>query len=246
MKIAVYSFSENFTLQLAVGLIPKGIEPIEIDKVENLLLVLQNDMEIPILLTESPDLAILEKAREIRPKIHIFLIIHSSFKPQELIKLSKVGITALIDYAENANTVIESVTQNIIKHGIRVEERRAHIRVTPSAYEQATASIYVKNINRFIQSSLIDISAGGIAVKILDSLDASIVVVGNVYEPIFLHITGMDIKCQAKLMGKRNDIAGFKYESVEEKEMNKIASYIHNRIMENSKKNYDSMLLKAR
>jgi hypothetical protein len=243
MKIVIYTFAENFTLQLAIELIPKGVEPVEVTTREEVLEFLKNQNdEAIILLSESSELEFLKQAKEIKSNTYIFLIYHGSFKSAELMELMKIGITSLIEYSDNPAKIVDDIIQNIIRNNIRINERRKHLRITPSPYEEVTASIYIKNINRFVHGSLIDISAGGVAVKLKDSIEASILIINQIYDPLLLHIRGMEIKTISRLIGKRGAMAGFKFENVEEKDMRKIATYIHMRIGENTKKLINELL----
>ena len=151
-------------------------------------------------------------------------------------------LSLLYDISKEFQQIVDDIIKNIIKNNIRYYEKRRHIRVNPKPYESISASIYIKNINRFINGSLMDISAGGVSIKLNDSLEASILVVNNIYDPLLLHIRGMDIKTIARLVGKSNDIAGLKFENVEKNDMGKIATYIHMRILEKSKKHINDLL----
>lgn len=244
MKLLINTYSEKDSLELAINLIPKGIEPIETASQEETIAVLKNDPQIVVLLTEAKDIEYLTEIKKTSPNTHIFLVYHQSLKPQELMPMMKVGITALIEYTVSSSAITESIIQNIIRNNIRSEERRLHIRVTPNHFEKAMAAIYVRDLNRFLKGELLDISAGGAAVKLQDTIEASMLNINSVYDPLLVQIRGMEIRTLAKLVGRRKEMTGFKFENVEEKEMRKLAGYVYMRVMEQSKQFIDNMMEK--
>lgn len=243
MKILVNTYYDKDSTEMAIDLIPKGIEPVECATKEETLVYLKNDPSVIVVVTETKEIEFLQEIKKLTPHVYIFLIYHSSLKPQELLPLMKVGIAALIEYSNATSVITESIIQNIIRNNIRSTERRLHIRVAPNNFEKAQAAIYVKDMNRFVKGELVDLSAGGIAVRLQDTLEASILNVNNVYDPLLVQIRGMEIRTLAKLVGRRQLMTGFKFENVEEKEMKKLSSYIYMRIMEQSKNFLDDMMI---
>lgn len=160
-------------------------------------------------------------------------------------KLSKLGVHALIPYKENANAIAEDIIENIIKNHIESHERRAHVRIQPKEYENIEASIFIKGINRFVHGKLIDISAGGVAIRLNDSIEASILDMEKLYNPVVLHIRGMEVKTLSRLKGKRADMAGFKFENIEKSDMHHIATYIHMRLQDSSAKVLGELMKKG-
>lgn len=242
MKIAIYTYSDNFTTQLAIETIPKGVEPIECKEKDELVQIIAEDKEIILIVTESTEMEFLEKVKEVRPDVNIFLIIHKSYKPKDMMKLLKIGIRSLIEFAEDTSRVGDAIIENIIQNNIRTDDRRQHVRVTPNPFEKSIVAIYIRDLNRFVNGELIDVSTGGAAVKLFDSLDASILSLNGIYDPFIIQIRGMDIKAVAKLMGKRQDMAGFRFENIEKVDMSKLSGYIHMRISENSRRRNDELM----
>ena len=236
MKMIVHTYSHAFAEDLGVELIPMGIESVESATPEETAALLTQDQTVHIILTENHDVDFLKKLKEACPALHIFLLAHQTLKPDYLRTLMTVGITSVINYSENVPQIAEEVVKDIIQNNIRTEERRFHVRVQPRDVENVKGAVFLKDLQKFIQGNILDISAGGIAIKLEDSLDASLLVVKNLYDPVMISMKGMQIKTLARLMGQRGDIAGFKFENVEAKDMKKIASYIHKKITENAKK----------
>ena len=242
MRCLVYCYAPEIAKQLAIQLIPKGFEPIEVENVDEVYALLKMSEKNHLLITENVQEEFLQKVRETDPDIALFLLYHVSMKPSEVIKLQKAGVQALIEYMEDTPLLSDIITDQVIRNHIKVEERRKHVRVMPAQYENNQASVFIKGIGRFVQGRLIDLSAGGVAIKLNDSIEASILDKDKVYNPLVLHIRGMEIKTIAKLIGKREDFAGFKFEIVEEKDMTRISSYIHMRLQESKYSTIKAMM----
>ncbi len=244
MKSVIYTFSESFTSQLAIDLIPKGFEPIELQSEAEVLAYIRDIGQVKLFITEIINEEFLNHVRELDKELKLFLLFHSSLKPQDLLKLSKLGVHALIPYKESARAVADDIIENVIKNQVISTDRRMHVRIQPNDYENFQASIFIKGLNRFVHGKLIDISAGGAAIKLNDSIEASMLELEKVYSPVVLHIRGMEIKTLSRLKGKREDMAGFKFENVETKDIHNIASYIHMRLVETSSKILSDLMKK--
>lgn len=245
MKCVIYTFSEAFTSQLAIDLIPKGFEPIELQSEQEVLTYAKEFSDIQLLITEIINEDFLGNIRQINKDVKLFLLFHSSLKPQDLLKLSRMGVHALIAYRENPRALADETIENVIKNQIISTDRRMHVRIQPTDYERFEASIFLKGLNRFVHGRLIDISAGGAAIQLNDSIEASMLELEKVYSPVVLHVTGMEIKTLARLKGKRDDLAGFKFENVEPKDIHNIASYIHMRLQEKSRKTLKDLMQRS-
>ncbi len=242
MKTLIYTFIDEFTTELAIGIIPKGFEPIELSSEKEVLAYLDSGAEAALLVTESAHEDFLRKVREKNNKIHLYLLAHASLKPADLIRLSSMGITALIPYSDNHHSLAEEILHNAMSSSIMNTEKRFHVRVQPSQNEKIEASVFIKGLNRFVHGDLIDLSAGGAAIRLKDSIEASILDIEKVYNPLMLHITGTQIKTLARLKGKREDIAGFQFENIEKHDMHSVATYIHSSLQQNSKKFINTLL----
>lgn len=236
MKLIIHTFSHAFAEELGVELIPMGIEGVEALTPEEAGAILIQDQGINVVLTENPDMEFMKKLKESRPSLHLFLMAHQNLKPEELRNLQSIGITSVINYNENLPAIAEEIVKDIIQNNIRTEERRFHVRVQPKDVENVKGAIFLKDLRRFVRGVILDISAGGLAIKLEDSLDASLLLPKSLYDPLLISMKGMQIKTLSRLVGKRNDVAGFKFENVEAQDMRRIASYIHKKITENTKK----------
>ncbi|OHD54119.1 MAG: hypothetical protein A2Y33_10415 [Spirochaetes bacterium GWF1_51_8] len=242
MKILVYTYAESYTLQLAIEMIPKGIEPIETKSKEDALQLLKSQEDIHIVVSESPEIDFLQQVKDTRKDLHVLLLFHQNLKPKDLMSMMSLGITALVEYNPSAAIVADGIIQNILKFGLRTPERRAHLRVQPSNIENAVGAVYLRDAAKFIRGNLIDISAGGAAIAFYDSIESSMLLQNHVYDPVLLQMRGLEIKTIARLKGKRDSTAGFQFENVEEREMNKIATYVHYKMNEGSEDFYETIL----
>jgi hypothetical protein len=233
MKMLINTFSTIVTNDLGIELIPMGIESIATISVNDTLSMLKGDEKISILLTENFEFSFLEQVKGINTKIHIFLIANQGLKPAELKNISKIGISAIINLHENISIMCEEILKGIIRNNIHSSEKRVHMRVQPKDVEEVKAAIYIKNLKRFVRGNVLDISAGGVAIKLMDSIEASILQQKTVYDPLLIALKGMEIKTISTLVARRDTVAGFKFENVESRDMKKIASYIHSRVTDN-------------
>ena len=112
MKMIVYTYDEKFTFQLAIELIPKGFEAIEANNREEIFNALKND-NINILVCECSDFEFLKQIKSINPGIYIFLIYHRNFKSDELVKIMKIGVTALIEYSDNPAIIVDDIMSEL-------------------------------------------------------------------------------------------------------------------------------------
>lgn len=235
MKMLIHTFSPNDSRELGIELIPMGIEGMSVNHPDEAKKLLSQNPDVTIVLTETAESEYLEALKAINPKIQLFLLVHNDLKPADLIALTRTGIRAIIHYTENFAAMSDEVIRNILSLNIRSQERRFHIRIQPREFEQIKAAVFIKNLKKFVRGDVVDISAGGIALKLHDSLEASLLQPGSVYDPLLISFQGMDIKTMATLIAKRNNAAGFKFDNVEPKDMRKISSYIHTRITETSR-----------
>lgn len=237
MKIVIYTFENNFTSQLAVDLIPNGIEPIEATTRKDAIEIIKNEASIALLLSETSEKEFLQQVKETRSDIPIFFIYHSNFKTKELMDLMKLGVVALIEYSDETDLIADGIIENIIKNRISVKEQRKHLRIEPARYEKdkVYVTITLKEIGRSLRVKIADISAGGVAIRIKKDLSEKILKEGNIFSPFLMQFRGMEVKTIAKLVGLHDDIAGFRFENVEKKEMRKISTYIYMRMQEDSK-----------
>jgi len=235
MKILLYTFSEDYNRELGIDLIPFGIESIECNFEKQVFDILKFNSDINILTTENYNINFLEEVRKLKQEMNFFLIIPNSFKPNELIKLTKFGIKSILNYNDNTYQMAEEIIKTILRYNLKTNERRMHMRVKINSYEKITASVFLKDLRKFIRGLLIDISAGGFLLKLYDSLESSLLVPNKPYDPVIITIGPFEIKTVSTLVYKKDDMAGFRFDNIEYKERRIIASYIHRKIQENIK-----------
>ncbi len=245
MKSIVHTYSHAFAEELGIELIPMGIETVEAATPDEVLALLKKDESVQILMSESVEAPYLQNVRETRPAVHIFLLAHQNLKPGDLKALGPAGITSVIAYSENVANIAEEFVKTILRNNIRTTERRAHVRVQPRDVENVKAAVLIRDLSgdrhRFIQGSVLDISAGGVAIRLDDLREAGALKLKTVYDPVVIVMKGMQIKTVSRLMGRRDNIAGFKFENVEPADMRKIASYIHGKVSECTRKFTDKV-----
>src|SRR5208283_4498469 len=123
-----------------------------------------------------------------------FLIIRNIVNPAGVVPLLKIGVMSVINYSNNTSSMAEEIVQSIIYNKITTNDKRLHIRVQPKTSENIITSIYLRNLNRFVRGKVIDISAGGLAVTIEDSLECGFLNQGTVYDPTVIFLPGHETK----------------------------------------------------
>ena len=230
MRVYIYTFSKQYSKDIGIELIPLGVELIEFSSLEDLFVNINNDKSVKMLITETYDYESLTKIKELRPDIYFILLAHQNLKPIELIKMSKIGIRHILNYTENSVNMAEDIIKTILSDHSKDREKRFHVRVQPKSTEEIIGAIFIKSIKKFYKGNIIDISAGGFAIKLEDTIEASNLTIGNLYDPVLVSIIGSDIKTTSTLVVKRNNIAGFKFDNIELKYMKKISEYIYVRL----------------
>ncbi len=235
MKLLIFNYSLTDTSDLAIDLIPMGLECQETTSKDEAIKVLKKNNAMPIFLTENYEIDFLKQVKEINPSICIFLLVKNSIKPDAIKSLSTLGISAIINFSQNTNQMAEEIVRCIVTSNIHPQDKRTHIRIKPKDFEEIKGAIYLKSLNKFIKGNIIDISAGGTAILLDDSTEVSLLSPKTVYDPLIILIKGDSIKTLATLIAVRKNAAGFRFDNVEAVGMRKIAAYIHYRISENSR-----------
>lgn len=230
MKALVYSFSQAYGRELALEMIPLGIESIEAFSAVQVPELLNKNKDITLLVTENTDRGYLEKIRKEFPNVHIFILVRESMKPSDLLKLGTFGIKGIVAYTENPGTVADDIIKQIISLNLRTNDKRMHLRIQPSASEKMAGAIFIKPEKRFSRGMVLDISAGGIAMRIQDPNDTDIMLVGRTYDPLLISFTGFQIKTLSTLVARRHDVAGFRFDNIEPRDMKIISEYIYTKV----------------
>lgn len=235
MKILIYTYSGHYNKDLALEMIPLGMEPLEACSVEEALGFIEKTEGLQIIITENTDMNFLDQMKAKRSGMSIFMIVHDTMKPQALMQLVKSGITSVLNYTQNVSQMAEEIIRSVIHNNIRTREKRQHVRVAPKSVEVMTGSVFYKEQRKFIRGNIINISAGGLALQFFDTLEAGQLQMGRNYDPVLIAMRGFDIKTVATMVGKRDSIAGFRFDNVEPRDMKRIAEYIHDRLRESGR-----------
>jgi hypothetical protein len=227
MRVFVFTFSREYNRDLAIELIPLGIEPVEIESKAELLESAAKFPDIRNLITEYPDIDLVYQLKNIQSDIRITLILHTQTQPDEVIRLSKTGVRHLLNFHENPSDMAEEILGTLIEEQGRSREKRLHYRVQPMPSEKLVGTIFGKDQKNFTRGNLLDISAGGFAIRLPENPEPLNLSVGHTYDPVFLSIPGSQVKTLSTLVAKRQNIAGFRFDNVEPQSMKRIAEYIY-------------------
>jgi hypothetical protein len=233
MKIFAYEHFLNNITDLTIDLIPMGLECIQSSSKEEFVNILKKDQNIPILLTGTEDTGLLKIVREINQSIYIFYIVKNTMKPEMMKTLTPFNISAIINFSESSSHIAEEIVRNIVANNISKKDQRVHIRVRPKDQEIIQSAVCIKDTGRFIRGKVIDISAGGCAIKFDNPSEVSLLTPRTVYDPLLLKIDETGIKAVATLIAMRNNTAGFHFDNVEHSDMRKLSAYIYRQIMGN-------------
>jgi len=243
MKALLYAYNPEYAKDLAIRLIPFGIEAIPCSEVDDIVQQkCEDDTPFHVIFTEKTDKEFIARLRETYKTPHTIVLASHDLPPAELKELVPLGVTTVMRLKNQPEAMVEEIVQFIVAHDIRSRDKRLHIRVQPQPHETAMASVFLKNMARFVRGRILDISAGGFALMVEDTLEASLLTPGELYERVILSLNGREIKTIAKLVVRRDVIAGFKFENVEPREMLEIATYVYNHLEENYKRKLRSMM----
>ncbi len=228
MKIGMcYSYDE-LNLDMAVEMIPKGFEPVECHMSRGQFTDEAKESDIKVFVTDQMDKGILAKIRLENPDIWVFLVYRPSEYYKDLLEIMKLGQVELIEYSSDPSQMAESIVNRVIHNNLRGKERRVHLRVHPGEHETNHVTIILKHLNnRILNAKLLDLSCGGAALQFPDSLDASLLEVGHIYDFVNIHLRGKRIRVMSRVVGKRQSFSGLKFEHVDEQSMHAIAEYVY-------------------
>lgn len=232
MKMLFYEHFLNNMSDLTIDLIPMGLECIDCPTRDEFFKCLKADSPAPLMMTGTREIGLFTQIREINPSINIFYIVKNTVKPELIKTFTPFSITAIINFTENSAHLADEIVRAIVSHNISKKDKRVHFRVRPKETEIIASAVCVKEINRFIKGKVIDISAGGCAIKFDNPAEVSLLTPKTVYDPLLLKIDGAGIKALATLVAIRNDAAGFHFDNVEPVQMRRLANYIYRKITE--------------
>ncbi|URA10907.1 PilZ domain-containing protein [Thermospira aquatica] len=243
MKALLYAYNTEYAKELAIRLIPFGMETFPFSS-EHDIQAEENNEESPfqVIFTEKTEKEFLENLKKKYQNQPLIILTSKDLPPSEMRNLIPLGISTIMKIKNQPEAMVEEIVQFMTAHNIRSKDKRLHIRVQPKPHETATASVYLKKMARFVKGKILDISAGGFALAAEDSLEISLLAPGELYDNVILSLNGKEIKTVARMIVRRDVIAGFKFENVEPNEMYKIATYIYNHLEENYQRKLKSMM----
>ncbi|MGA2141631.1 MAG: PilZ domain-containing protein [Brevinematales bacterium] len=234
MKMLFYEHFLNNMSDLTIDLIPMGLECIDcLSQDEFFNCLKSSDSPATIMMTGTKEIGLFKQIREISPSINIFYVVKNTTKTDLIKSFAPFCITAIINFTESSVHMADEIVRAIVSHNISTKDKRVHIRVRPIEPEIITSAVCIKEINRFIKGKVIDISAGGCAIKFDNHEEVSLLSPKTVYDPLLLKIDGTGIKALATLVAIHNNAAGFHFDNVEPVQMRRLANYIYRKISEN-------------
>jgi len=243
MRALLYTYNPEYAKELAIRLIPFGIEAIPCTEEKDVsALKCTDESPFEVIFTEKTEREFLQMLKEKYSPQHTIVLSSQNLPPALMKELIPLGVLTIMKLQNQADTMVEEIVQFMVSQNIRSKDKRLHVRVQPQSYETATASVYLKKMARFVRGRILDISAGGFALMAEDSLEISLLSPGEIYENVVLNLNGRDIKTVAKMIVRRDVIAGFKFENVEPKEMREIAQYIYAHLEENYRRRLNAII----
>lgn len=230
MRVFLYTFSSAFTKELAIELIPLGVEPVEVEARNDLFNKIAQFPEVLSLVTEHTDLKFIEQLRDLNPNLRLTLLAHQNMKPAELIGLSRFGIRQIINYEDNPLLMAEEIQKQLIADNGHQREKRLHVRVRPKSKSEITGGVYLREKNRFVHGEILDISAGGFAIRLNQEHSDIPLTIGRTYDPVLLNIVGTTVKTLSRLTARRDSVAGFQFDNIETTQRKRISEYIYQRL----------------
>ncbi len=234
MRTLIAMDDENKAEEIAVKLIPHGHEPYIVDDKSNLFNLLATEIfHILLFDLDSEKLGGISTVREskkIKPEIAIIVLTFRSGIDimKEVISAGGIGVVSI---RARPDEIAEQVVRTIELSGIKIIERRRFVRVSVFEDEESKVVIPVKELGKELVGRVSDISAGGIAVRFNDPVEASILTVGKVYPNIKIYLDDREIKTSAMVVGKRGLIVAFRFYGMDEAEQDKVAKYVYKKLM---------------
>lgn len=240
MKALIYAYSINYARELAIELIPSGIESFKTSSKEEVFIILEKEKEIKLLITENWEYEFLKKVKELNNNLLIYLLMGHNADSSIFMTLKDIGVHSCIPLGENVQDVADELVNSILKSNINRGEKRHFLRITPSKLDDFQSAIFLKEKRNYVRGRVLNISIGGFAMLPFDGNLLNLLEISRVYDPVFLSFQGMEIKTVSTLLAIRNGVCAFRFDNIEAKDRKKLASYIYDKLEEDIKE-----LLKA-
>jgi hypothetical protein len=235
MKALIHFYSISQARELAIELIPFGIESFKTSSTEDVIIILSKEPDIKILITENYEYDFLKKTKEINSDLIIYLLIYRPIETEKFLTLKEIAINSCITFNNNIQEVADELVTSIIKTNIKINEKRHFLRITPPEIDNFEAAILHKAKKNYIRGKVLNISMGGFAMipfKTENIFDLELL---KSYDPVFLSFQGFQLKTVSTLLAIRNKICAFRFDNIETLDRRRLASYIHDKLEEKTK-----------
>lgn len=218
-------------------LLPKGLEVYIVDRWDALLKVAtENAPDLLIFDIDSEVFYGMRGLRELRKNTSVAqskVVVLSKESSLEFVKetmrLGTVGYIYKPVNAAQMNENIDAILENAEGGG----HRRQFVRVKPAQFESSRMELLSGSINN-ISGTIMDISLGGVAVRLSNAQRLEELQIGVEYPGSVLHLEGEEqVTVTVKAVIARGDTAAFQFTLIDDNANRVLCRYIHRRLMEN-------------
>jgi CheY-like chemotaxis protein len=226
--------TENAELFM-MALLPKGHEVYIVEKYPALLLISrQRQPDLIVVDTDVPEFKGIEGLRELRRDPSLAAckaVIFSHDSGLDFVKATmKLGVVGYLYKPTSAGEIREQMDRIIETISIG-HSRREFVRVKPARGEKSMVEVFVDR-EKSVSGSLLDISLGGIAIRLNNPERAGLLESGRQYEKLRLYLEGLtSTELGAEAVVVRGDTAAFRFRGMGDEALRVLCRYIHQRLL---------------
>lgn len=235
LKILVAIGEASYAEEFMTALLPKGFEVYIVEKQAALLeIARQRRPDIIVFDTDVAEYHGLEGIGELRqdPTLRASrIIVFSKISGLDFVKAAmRQGVVGYL-YKPIAAREIEQQIERILEGVTGGDQRREFVRVKPAPFEESHVEILAAG-GEGISGSVLDISLGGVALRLSNSQRASELVAGRVYPLVRLALAGEPTaEFAAEVVLARGDMVAIKFRGLPDEALRILCRYIHNRLL---------------
>jgi len=216
-------------------LLPRGFEVYIVEKKTELFdIARQRTPDVIIFDSDVEEYQKLVGLQEIRKdpslgRAHIILL--SKESGLDFVKTTmKLGVVGYL-YKPISSEQLEEQVLKLLETITINDNRREYVRVKPASFENSRAELFISG-SEGISGDVLDISLGGVALRLSNGMRLSEIQIGILYDNMRLSLEGMpliQVSCTAVLA--KGDVVAFKFSKLNDTPLKVLCRYIHNKLM---------------
>lgn len=236
-KVLVAITDQEEAEDFMTALLPKGLEVYIVDRWEAVLKVVnENQPDLLIFDIDSEVFYGMRGLRELRKNTAVAsskVVVLSNESSLEFVKETmRLGTVGYIYKPITAEQIEENIG-TILSNAEAGGQRRQFVRVKPGKFESSRIELLPDSANG-ISGNIMDISLGGVAVRLNNAQRLEDLQIGAEYSGSVLHLEGEDaVTVTVKAVIARGDTAAFQFSFIDDRANRVLCRYIHSKLMEN-------------